>query len=347
MINRRYDIDWLRVIAIGLLLIYHIAIGFQPWGVFIGFIQSSESLENIWIPMSMLNVWRIPLLFFVSGMGVYFAIQRRDWKSLFLERSKRILLPFLFGIIAIVPLHVFMWQDYYSQELQYYPNPAHLWFLGNIFIYVLILSPIFFYLKKHEGGKVQKFLQLLLGNPFGLLVLMIPFVIEAEVIKPENFEVYAVTWHGFALGMVAFLVGFLCVYSGQTFWGNLTKWRWLLLGIAATFYFVRLLAFDLRTPDFMMAIESNFWIFTVFGFGHRYLNRPGKTLSYLSQAAYPVYIIHMAFLYLGSLLIFPLEINTGIKFVLLLLFTMAGCLGFYELVIRRIKVLKPLFGLKV
>ncbi len=27
--NRRYDIDWLRVIAIGLLLIYHVAIGFQ------------------------------------------------------------------------------------------------------------------------------------------------------------------------------------------------------------------------------------------------------------------------------------------------------------------------------
>ncbi|MEP4596601.1 MAG: acyltransferase, partial [Cyclobacteriaceae bacterium] len=72
--NRRYDIDWLRVIAIGLLLIYHVAIGFQPWGVFIGFIQSSSPLESIWVPMSMLNVWRIPLLFFVSGMGVYFAI---------------------------------------------------------------------------------------------------------------------------------------------------------------------------------------------------------------------------------------------------------------------------------
>ena len=50
--NRRYDIDWLRVIAIGLLLIYHIAIAFQPWGVFIGFIQSDKSLEALWIPMS-------------------------------------------------------------------------------------------------------------------------------------------------------------------------------------------------------------------------------------------------------------------------------------------------------
>lgn len=83
--NRRYDIDWLRVIAIGLLLIYHIAIGFQPWGVLIGFIQNNESLESTWIPMSMLNVWRIPLLFFVSGMGVCFAIRKRNWKQLLLE----------------------------------------------------------------------------------------------------------------------------------------------------------------------------------------------------------------------------------------------------------------------
>jgi hypothetical protein len=43
--ERRYDIDWLRVIAIGLLIIYHIGIGFQPWGVFIGFIQNEKPLE--------------------------------------------------------------------------------------------------------------------------------------------------------------------------------------------------------------------------------------------------------------------------------------------------------------
>jgi glucan biosynthesis protein C len=96
--DRRYDIDWLRVLAIGLLVIYHIAIGFQPWGVFIGFIQNDAPLEWIWAFMALLNVWRIPLLFFVSGMGVYFAIQRRSWKALLLERSKRILVPYVFGM---------------------------------------------------------------------------------------------------------------------------------------------------------------------------------------------------------------------------------------------------------
>jgi len=103
--DRRYDIDWLRVIAIGLLLIYHIAIIFQPWVMFIGFIRNDDSVEVIWTPMTMLNVWRIPLLFYVSGMGLYFAMKKRNWKKLILERSKRILLPFAFGFLAITPLH--------------------------------------------------------------------------------------------------------------------------------------------------------------------------------------------------------------------------------------------------
>ena len=91
--ERRHDIDWLRVIAIGLLLIYHIAIVLQPWAMFIGFIKSEESMENLWKLMSLLNVWRIPFLFFVSGMGVYFAIRKRTWRQLTIERSRRILLP--------------------------------------------------------------------------------------------------------------------------------------------------------------------------------------------------------------------------------------------------------------
>src|SRR5690349_24274491 len=134
-INRRYDIDWIRVIAIGLLLIYHIAIGFQPWGIMIAFIANSTSWDSLWIPMTMLNVWRIPLLFFVSGMGVYFALQNRNWKQLLKERAGRILLPFVFGAVAIVPIHWLVWQQYYHYDMAYVPNPGHLWFLANIFIY--------------------------------------------------------------------------------------------------------------------------------------------------------------------------------------------------------------------
>ena len=299
---RRYDIDWLRVIAIGFLIIYHIAVAFQPWGVFIGFIQSEHPLESLWIPMSMLNIWRIPLLFFVSGMGVCFAIRRRSWKELILERTRRILVPFLFGMFAIVPLHIFVWQKYYSQDIAYVVHPSHLWFLANIFIYVVLFAPLFFYLKWNGNGKINRRLKNLMGSPAGLLLITATFVIEVAVVRPESYETYSMTVHGFLLGLLAFVFGYLLVYSGERYWKTVLTWRWLLLSLGITLFLVRVIGFQFQSPNYLKAIETCIWIFAAFGFGYKHLNRPSRALRYLSQAAYPVYIIHMIMLYLFSIL---------------------------------------------
>lgn len=344
--TRRYDIDWVRVIAIGLLLLYHAAIAFQPWGMMIGFITSSKSWESLWIPMTMLNVWRIPLLFFVSGMGVYFALQSRNWKQLVRERASRILFPFLFGAFFIVPVHIYMLQYYYQFELIYSPHPGHLWFLANIFIYVLLLLPVFFYLKKNEKGRPVRWIRKGLGHPLGLLPVIGAFVAEALLVDPVPFERYALTGHGFFLGLLAFFSGFCFVLSGPAFWKMIVKWRYLFLVVAAVLFALRLLYFIPYAPHCLLSVESNCWIISVFAFGHKYGNRPNKALRYLSQAAYPVYMVHMVFLSLGSLLLFPLEIAAPLQFVLLLLFMVVGCFTFYELVIRRVRFIRPLFGLR-
>jgi len=209
--ERRYDIDWLRVMAIGLLVIYHIAIGFQPWGVFIRFIQNDQPLEVLWIPMSMLNVWRIPLLFWVSGMGVAFAMRKRNWKTLLLERIRRILLPFIAGMLLVVPLHILLWQSYYRQALTYTVKPGHLWFLANIFAYALLLMPVYFLLKKHRNGPLSKFLVWVFGNPLGPAVIILFFALEARILNPDLFEMYAMTTHGFILGLMAFFF-WICLH---------------------------------------------------------------------------------------------------------------------------------------
>jgi len=344
--ERRHDIDWLRVIAIGLLLIYHIAIIFQPWALFIGFIRSDESLEGLWKPMTMLNVWRIPLLFYVSGMGLYFALKKRNWKQLLVERSKRILLPFIFGIIAITPLHMYIFQEYYKMPLSYYPHMGHLWFLGNIFAYVLFLLPLFFYLKKHDNGKFRNAISKVMSYAIGPISISVFFMLEIGIVKPQLFEMYARTWHGFFIGFLAFFFGFLFVYSGKVFWQTVLKWRWLYIGIAGILYAIRLFVFETITPGYLMAIESNCWIFGVFGFSYKYLNKPSNILSYLSQAAYPVYIIHMFVLYLGAMFILPLRIPIMLKFIGIVAFTGLVCYLIYEFIIRRVNFLRPLFGLK-
>jgi membrane-bound acyltransferase YfiQ involved in biofilm formation len=118
------------------------------------------------------------------------------------------------------------------------------------------------------------------------------------------------------------------------------------LVFAVALFLIRYLEFQLQAPNYLKSIESNLWIFSLFGFGYRYLNHPSSTLSYLSQSAYPIYIIHMIILYAGSFLVVPLSIPTSVKLILLILTTFAGCFAMYELVIRRVRFLRPLFGLK-
>jgi len=250
------------------------------------------------------------------------------------------------GVFFIVPIHLLIWQKYYIQDLKYAPAPGHLWFLANIFIYVLVLSPLFFYLKKNENGRLSKWIKRLFSNPIGMLFIAGCFVVETFVVKPETFELFALTLHGLVIGFLAFLFGFLAVISGDEFWKTVRSWRWAMLVLAVAMFIVRLKVFHLEAPLFYSAIEACCWIFAVFGTANRYLGRPGNALRYLTSAAYPVYILHMIFLYLGSRIFFHMEISALMKFFLVVVFTFTGCFTSYEL-IRRLSFLRPLFGLRV
>jgi glucan biosynthesis protein C len=343
--ERRHDIDWLRVIAIAMLLIYHIALVFQPWAKYIGFIQSVESSESIWIPMAMINVWRIPLLFFVSGMGMCFAMRRRDWRQLLADRAKRILLPLVFGSFFIVPIHIFIFQKYYGEELAYVPSVGHLWFLLNICIYVTQVIG-FAFLDKNFDYKFYNIIRKFLKRPYFIYLFMLPFILEAALINPEFFSLYVGTGHGFILGMLAFSFGFQFVAIGDAFWNAVDKMKTVSLATAFTLYLIRLFYFDLSGPNFLTSIESMSWIFAIFGYGYKYLNKPSKLLSYLSQSVYPVYIIHMIFLYWASYLILPLDLPLELNLILIILLTFINCYVTYEIFIKRIGFIRPLFGMK-
>jgi len=230
----------------------------------------------------------------------------------------------------------------------YTPDPGHLWFLGNIFVYVLIFTPLFYYLKRNENGKLVSGLKKVMSTPLGLLPVAAAFVAEVLIINPQPYDLYVMNTHGFFLGLLAFFFGFCFVLSGEGFWKMIVKWRWLFLAAGVLLFALRLLEFRMNTavPPYQVPIESNCWIISVLAFGHRYLNRSSSVLQYLSQAAYPVYILHMIFLYLGSMLIFQLNMPVQLQYVLTVLFTLSGCFGTYE-IIRRVKILRLLFGLKV
>ena len=122
---RRYDIDAIRVSALCLLILYHATCAFQPWGHFFSFIGNSETLESIWVFMEMLNIWRLPILFTVSGMGVCLALEHRGGTQFLLNRCARLFVPFVFGSYFITPISVMLFLSHYQKPVTYIPNPGH------------------------------------------------------------------------------------------------------------------------------------------------------------------------------------------------------------------------------
>ena len=119
-VQRRYDIDWLRVILFGLLIPFHVAIGvyWSTYGTDINPNMASDDMDNDELaaeentytadsidPTSMflhwMHQWRLAALFMISGMGTAFAFKRRSWGKFLIERLQRLLVPMIFGMWTI------------------------------------------------------------------------------------------------------------------------------------------------------------------------------------------------------------------------------------------------------
>ena len=174
--------------------------------------------------------------------------------------------------------------------------------MGNLYLYVILLSPVLFYLRNNPENPLFRFLKTVLKHPAGISVFLIPFIAEVELVNPEYFEAYALTPHGFWLGMLAFFSGFIFISLKDDFWQAVQKVRYAALGIAFVLCLVRMIVFRFQGPHILTVIEFLTWLFAVFGFGSSYLNKKSSTLSYLNQAVYPVYIVHMIFMSLAAYL---------------------------------------------
>ena len=344
--QRRYDVDWLRIIAMGLLIIYHSVISFQPWAWVIGFPQNAESLEGVWILMSMINVWRIPLLFLISGMGVRFAMGRRNWQQLLKDRTLRILLPLVFGFFFIAPISVYISLLYYDQDVAYVPDFGHLWFLANIYLYVLLLMPVLYFLMNRPDNALFRLLTILFSRPWGLVLMALPMVFVAWIVDPSDFVAYAGTPHGFWQGIICFFTGFVFISMRQQFWPAVQQICWPVLFIAFLLFLVRLTAFQLvGVPNALLGFESMLWMLAILGLGATYLNKPSRLLRYASPAVYPVYIVHMPVQFVLAYFLLPTPLPALLKLFVLLVSTFGVSILLYE-ILRRVKWIRPMFGMK-
>jgi Acyltransferase family len=345
--GRRYDIDWMRTLAMAMLIIYHIVLCFQPWAPYIGFPVNDNTLDELWILMAALNIWRIPVLFMISGMGVCFAMEHRNWKQMLTDRTLRILVPYLFGIVVLqymvsLLLPVLGWQANFSITF------GHLWFLLNIYLYFLWLLGVTIYFKDNPDNAFFGFLSKILNRRFGIFLFALPVMLEALLVNPQYFSTFVDSLHGWLLGFICFFIGFTFVSLKDTFWPAVQKNRWYSLGLAVFLYLIRLFIYKLESQlNWLTGLESFSWMIAAFGFAATYLNKPSRSLNYFSTAVYPVYIIHLPVQFVIAYFLLPQPLSAWLKLLILLSGTFAVCLLLYEFVLRRIKWIRPLFGMKL
>lgn len=112
--TRLHELDWLRVIAILILLGCHTGMIFVSWSWHIKSAETSRVLETV---MAWLHYWRMPLLLFISGAGACFALGFRRPLQFLAERHRRLLAPLVFGMLVIVPPQIYLeragaWESY-------------------------------------------------------------------------------------------------------------------------------------------------------------------------------------------------------------------------------------------
>jgi len=363
--ERRYDIDWIRVIVFDILIIYHVGMFFVPWG---WHIKNNEIVEWMRWPMLFVNQWRIPILFVVSGMGTRFALRYKTGGQYIKERLSRLLIPMLVGIFIIVSPQVYLERltqgqasesffEFYPQFFNgIYPEGNfswhHLWFLPYLLVMSIVATPLFLKLREVDNNVIISIKNQLKKSPFRVYLFVIPLFVAELVLEPlfPITHAFIGDWYAIVFYFILFITGFILVSIGGSIWKAFDKVKYvsLMTGIISSpilLWFWYNVDSSIFIPIFK-TLNIWSWILTVFGFASKYLNRESNLIKYRNKAVYPFYILHQTITVIIGYWLMNTPIHYMWKFIIMVIGTFGFAWLIYELIIRRIPRIGPLFGVK-
>lgn len=368
--ERRHDIDWLRIIAIILVLYFHTAMIFTAeWGWHI----KNDELSYLWLEFNFwLSRFRMPLLFFISGYGTFLALRKRSPLRYLKERHNRLMIPLLFAMIVIVPPQVYFERIFNGATLSYaefwptifelipYPEGNlswhHMWFVLYLFVYSALLLPVFLYLRKNN---VQRSINSLIAKHSWVtyLILIIPAVAVYTLFTVNTNRTNALIgdWGWMSYWATFFLAGYFAGIA-PNMWSRIEKDTRTLVGLALLstivlnyFRWNRLELEGLIEFVYLILLPTSgwLWLLAMLSLGKRYLNRNHPILAYANQAIYPFYILHQTIIIIIGYYIVTL-VEEGILAKYLFVSTASFILSVagYEFLIRPFRVMRFLFGVK-
>ena len=376
MNKRLHYIDWLRVLAFLTLILFHCAVPFvEHYTWEINNVETSPWITRIiwWT-----HQWRLPLLFFIAGVGVRFSLNRRSILTFFGERTLRLLIPLAFAIFFITPIQVyFEWlqngriamsfTEFYPQVYEIVPYPegaftwSHMWFVAYLYVFTILLLPVFSLAKFKWFNKLKSISNKIFCSPFAHLSLAIPFISYFYILYidwPEQGSLID-DWFIFVSSITFYLLGFI-LSSIKSFWKSCLRYRKLFLSIALFFASILFIEYywswEENKPSlqnsslYLYGLLNGIHIWTIIlasiGYAMKYLNYSSNYLSYLNTAIYPFYILHQAVIVASGYYILQLKIGIALKLLLLVIVCITVIWLLYHFIIRKSIITRILFGMK-
>jgi glucans biosynthesis protein C len=370
--NRRFDLDWLRIGAFGLLILYHIGMVFVPWDFHIKFAPTSAAVEA---PMLLLNAWRLILLFLISGAASRFLLAKRP-SGFAISRSRRLLLPLAFGMAVIVApqawVDVTVNHSYTRSFLEFWtsdywrfdkslgvavPTWNHLWFVVYLWVYTMLLACGGAMLPAGKGPELQRSFDKVFGS-WRLVVLPVLLLVAERLFLADRFpETHALIddWGMHMVYGFAFFFGFGLAGSG-TLWPMIAR-IWKVAGVIALAAWA-IVAWTNDLPGdiedlganvlagirVLRAIQAWAAILALLGLAQAHFNHDHPWRSTLNEAVFPAYLIHQTIIIVVAFWLRPLELSAWSTFFVLVATTAAGCVAFC-LMARNLSWLRPWVGL--
>jgi glucan biosynthesis protein C len=362
--KRRYDLDWLRVIAILAVYFHHLGMPFNGDDFHIMNSESSKLLDDI---MVYFEQFRLPLLFLISGTGTVLAFSKRTWKSFFKERTGRLIIPLFFGTLFIVPPQTYYqyindfnsyWQIYTEGRFE----TNHLWFIENLYVISIIVIPLIIFLKSKKSKRFINWFEKISSYKIGLLLGGLPLITLTIVLKryyPTGDS--SLTNLSETFFYAYFFISGILFASSKMFWANLKKFRQfhLISFIISTllFYGYYFMPNNIVAPYLILSVRWDIWyglcsllgwcfVLTILGYGHVYFNKPSLWLKRMNEAIYPFYILHQTVIVVLAYYIIQLDLNISAKFSILLVSSFLIIVFIYRFFIYPFKITRILFGMK-
>jgi acyltransferase-like protein len=377
--ERRVDLDWVRIGVFGLLIFYHVGMLYVSWGFHIKSPHRITALEPL---MLVLNPWRLALLFLVSGAATRFMLLKHTLGPLLRARSTRLLVPLIFGMLVIVPPQAYDqiieslgypagFPDFYARHYFAFgpqfcdPGPCillptwnHLWFVAYLWVYTMALGAVLIAAPGLVGWVERRLASALSG----VLLLIVPSAALAAcrvALLPSFPPTHALfgDWYNHAVYATAFLLGFVLARA-DVFWDSIESQRWRALSLAAalflSFLLLRWSGETATSPSLLLTLYRGIaygcyqWLCIVaaLGFARRWLTADSPVRRYLTDAIFPYYIIHQTAIIMIAHELHGRDLPAWLEASIVITGTLTACALSYEIV-RRIAVLKPLFGLRL